>query len=266
MSGWVKLHRSLLDWEWYGDINVVRVFIHLLLKANYEERQFRGEIIPRGTLLTTWPQLVKETGLTVQQARTAISKLKSTGEITVKLTGCQQAVTVVKYNDFQNDDREDNSFDNNLNNSLLTGCQRANNRLVTAFKESKEVNNLNNIYNNPPLTPQDEGEKKVMEKAYAFEGEFVKLNRKDFNRWKEAFPNVELEGFLTSYDAWLKTQPEKVQKEWYMRCSGYLAKKNQENARSKSAAVSAEKSQKSEETIWELYDRIGIPYTKPEEK
>ena len=105
-----------------------------------------------------------------------------------------------------------------------------------------------------------------MEKAYAFEGEFVKLNRKDFNRWKEAFPNVELEGFLTSYDAWLKTQPEKVQKEWYMRCSGYLAKKNQENARSKSAAVSAEKSQKSEETIWELYDRIGIPYTKPEEK
>lgn len=268
MSGWVKLHRSLLDWEWYNDKNVVRIFIHLLLKANYEDRQFRGQIIPRGTFLTTWPQLVEETGLTVQQARTAINKLKSTGEITVKLTGCQQAITVVKYNDFQNDEREDNSLNNSPDNSLLTGCQQASNRLVTAFKESKEINNLNNnIYNNTPLTPQEgEGEEKVPAKVYAFEGEFVKLNEKDFNRWKKSFPNVELEGFLTSYDAWLKTQPEKVQKDWFMRCSGYLAKKNQENAKSKPSAVSTGQSQKSEETIWELYDRMGIPHKKPEEQ
>ena len=37
-GGWICLSRKLLDWEWYQNNNVKAVFIHCLLKANYEEK------------------------------------------------------------------------------------------------------------------------------------------------------------------------------------------------------------------------------------
>ena len=34
-GGFILLHRSILRWEWYGDLNTARLFIHLLLTVNY---------------------------------------------------------------------------------------------------------------------------------------------------------------------------------------------------------------------------------------
>ena len=42
MEGWIKLHRQILDWEWYDDINVKVLFLHLLLTANYEDKKWQG--------------------------------------------------------------------------------------------------------------------------------------------------------------------------------------------------------------------------------
>ena len=52
MEGWIKLHRKILDWEWYDDINTKVLFLHLLLTANHEEQKWRGKIIERGQLIT----------------------------------------------------------------------------------------------------------------------------------------------------------------------------------------------------------------------
>ena len=38
-GGFIKLYRSMLQWEWYDDVNVKVLFLHLLLKANYEEKK-----------------------------------------------------------------------------------------------------------------------------------------------------------------------------------------------------------------------------------
>lgn len=269
MSGWVRLYRSIDEWEWSSNPNVLCVFIRLLVLASFEPRQWNGLGIEKGQVVISLENLAKKVGLSVQQTRTALNKLKSTNEITSQSTNKYSVITIVNYGKYQGIEEENNKQDNKQPNNPITNEQQTNNKQITTSKECKELNNLNNIYNNTPLTPLNgEGEKPKNPpvKVYAFEGEFVKLNEKDFNRWVEAFPNVQLKGFLTSYDAWLKTQSEQTQKDWFMRCSGYLAKKNQENAKNKPAAVSAEQSKKSEETIWDLYDRLGIPYTKPEEK
>ena len=35
-DGFIKLHRKIVDWEWYDDINRnFRFIYHLLLKANF---------------------------------------------------------------------------------------------------------------------------------------------------------------------------------------------------------------------------------------
>ena len=69
-SGWVNLHRKILGWEWYSDINTCRLFIHMLLKANWQEGKFRGTTVPRGSFISSLDKLSEETKLTKREIRT----------------------------------------------------------------------------------------------------------------------------------------------------------------------------------------------------
>ena len=77
MSGWIKLHRSLLDWEWYSDNNTKIVFLHLLLTANHEEKEWCGITVKRGEIVTSIAKLSGELGLTQKQIRRCLDVLKS---------------------------------------------------------------------------------------------------------------------------------------------------------------------------------------------
>lgn len=81
-SGYIKLYRSLLNWEWYDDINTKTVFLHLLLTVNIAKRQWHGITVPCGGRVSSYAVLAKETRLTERQVRTAISHLETTGELT----------------------------------------------------------------------------------------------------------------------------------------------------------------------------------------
>jgi hypothetical protein len=81
-SGYIKLYRSLLNWEWYDDINTKTVFLHLLLTVNIAKRQWHGITVPCGSRVSSYAVLAKETRLTERQVRTAISHLETTGELT----------------------------------------------------------------------------------------------------------------------------------------------------------------------------------------
>ena len=50
-GSWIRAYRSLMDWEWYRDGNTMRVWMHLLLKAEYQDREYRGVVIRRGQVL-----------------------------------------------------------------------------------------------------------------------------------------------------------------------------------------------------------------------
>lgn len=100
-SGFIKLYRDILDWEWYRDPCVCRLFVHLLLTANFEDARWRGIEVKRGQHVTSLASLSKETGLSLQQIRTALRKLKSSGEIGIRTTSRYSIVTVVKYGDYQ---------------------------------------------------------------------------------------------------------------------------------------------------------------------
>jgi len=76
MIGWIKLHRSLKDWEWYDDHSTTRLLIHLLVSVNYEDKTWKGQEVKAGTLITSWESLASETGLSVKQVRTAMSQLE----------------------------------------------------------------------------------------------------------------------------------------------------------------------------------------------
>ena len=106
MEGWIKLHRKMVDWEWYNDINTKIVFLHLLLTANHKEKKWQGQTILRGQKLTSTAHLAKEVGLSIKQTRTSLDKLKRTGEITSKGTNRFTLITIEKYNDYQINEEE----------------------------------------------------------------------------------------------------------------------------------------------------------------
>lgn len=100
-NGYIKLHRRMLDWEWYHDVNTKVVFLHLLLTANIKDEKWRGEEIKRGSRVISYQILADELNLTIRQARTALEHLKTTGEVTVKTTAKYSVVTVLNYNHYQ---------------------------------------------------------------------------------------------------------------------------------------------------------------------
>jgi DNA-binding transcriptional regulator YhcF (GntR family) len=101
MSGWIKIHRQILDWEWYSDNNAFRVFMHLILKANHKDKRFKGMELKAGSVVTSRDILALETGLSVRQIRTALDKLKSTNEVTIKTSSQGTIIEVVNYIKYQ---------------------------------------------------------------------------------------------------------------------------------------------------------------------
>ena len=100
-GGFVLLHRSLLTWEWYDDINTTRLFLHLLLTANYEPQTWKGITIERGQRVASFAKLAEETGLTIKQVRGSLAHLKTTGEVAHKATSKYGVFTVQNYDKYQ---------------------------------------------------------------------------------------------------------------------------------------------------------------------
>lgn len=132
MSGWIKLHRSLIEWEWYSDPKTFRVFIHCLLKANHKDKKHKGTLIKRGCFVTGLSLISSETGLSIQSIRTCFSKLKSTNELTIKTTSKGTHIQVVNYCKYQ------------TLTSEVTNEQQTNNKQTTTNKNDKKVNNEKN--------------------------------------------------------------------------------------------------------------------------
>ena len=151
MSGFIKLHRQLLDWEWYKDLPVRILFEHCLLRANYKTKNWQGIVIEVGSFVTSYDNLAFETGLTVQQVRTAIKKLKSTGEITTNSTNKFTLITVVNWEEYQVKEVYPTSNltrsatnEQQTNNKRITNKQQSNNNNVRKIKNDNKDKNINN--------------------------------------------------------------------------------------------------------------------------
>lgn len=100
-STYIKLDRNIKRWRWFTNKNTLLVFLTLLLDANVADHEFEHEIIHRGEVATSLKTLGNSTGLTIQEVRTAILHLKSTGEITSRKGNKYQVISIVNYNSYQ---------------------------------------------------------------------------------------------------------------------------------------------------------------------
>jgi outer membrane protein assembly factor BamE (lipoprotein component of BamABCDE complex) len=191
-NGWIKLHRSLLDWEWYDDVNVTRLFLHCLFKANHADKNYRGTVVKRGTFLTGRDLLAVETGLSVRQVRTSLTKLKSTNELTIKTSRQGTVVEVVNYDKFQD-------ATSKATNERPTSDQQA-----TSNKNDKKNKNEKN------------------KKASYSEDEGLVLSDEFKNQMIKTYPRVTVTKEISSMSGWLLSNPKKRKKDYPRFINGWL--------------------------------------------
>lgn len=137
-EGFIKLFRSMTSWEWYQDANTTRVFLHLLLKANWEDSRYRNHLVPRGSLVCGRKQLAQDLRISEQSIRTALIHLKSTNEITIKATNRFSIITIVNWEKYQVNE----NLSTNKTANKLTNNQPSTNQQLTTYKEYKEYKNI----------------------------------------------------------------------------------------------------------------------------
>lgn len=100
-GGWVKLHRKLLEWEWYQDAHMVHLLVHLLLTASHEERRYKGLTIKRGQVVTSIKELAEALGASETSTRRRMKRLKSGGFLTIKVAHRITTITICNYDSYQ---------------------------------------------------------------------------------------------------------------------------------------------------------------------
>lgn len=140
MSGWIKLHRSLLDWEWWNDAESVKLLIYILLKVNHEDKKWCGITVKRGQLVTSIENLAIANSMSIKQIRLRLDKLEKTGEISRKKTNKYTVITVCKYDTYQciDESKGQTKGKQKANEGQTEGKQRA---TTKEYKNDKNVKN-----------------------------------------------------------------------------------------------------------------------------
>jgi len=196
MKGFITLDRKILEWEWYDDINTKVLYLHLLLNARFAGGSWRGNTIGRGQLITGRKSLSRQLKLSEQNIRTSLNRLKSTNEITIKVTNEFSVVTLVNYDKYQ-------SFNTKLTNELtneLTNAQPTINQQLTNDQPQRNngnngnnVNNVNKGVKKKSLTDFSKDFDLKIKEVYKLEFKKIKEVQKDFlthfgitgKKWKD---------------------------------------------------------------------------------
>lgn len=224
--GYIKLFRSLLDWEWFDCPETLSVYVFLLLSANHCENQWRGITVKQGQTVTSYSQIAQKTGLTIKQVRTAINHLKQTGEVAHQTTNRYSLITIQNYELYQSQ-----TASQKADERQAEGKQRATNK-----NDNNEKNNYikeKNIKKESPKIPNEISEewsafaemrkrikKPLTDRAVTMALNNLKelagdnyelqrkiLNQSTFNCWSSLYPLKEQNG--VNYN-----KPQKAQEEF----------------------------------------------------
>ena len=141
LEGFVKLPRDFLNWRWFDDANVVKLYIYLLLNAAFKTTEWKGETLEKGQLITGRKKLSKALGISESMVTRILKKLEATEDISLKSNNKYTVITLLKWGKMQGDDYF-------FANKRTTNEQQTNNNRT----QYKNVNNLKNVKNNSART------------------------------------------------------------------------------------------------------------------
>lgn len=101
VTGWLKLHRKIKDWEFFTNPECVQLLVYLLCEADEE-----------GCITTTIEQICSDLHLTRQVVRDRLKKLCSTNTSTIKSTNKQTHITLCNFTSYNGEKNKVNQQTN----------------------------------------------------------------------------------------------------------------------------------------------------------
>lgn len=105
-NGFVKIQREFTTWRWYEEDKTKSVFLHLLLTANYEDKEWKSIIVKRGSRVASYRKIADELGMSEKSVHVAINHLIRSNDVAVNSTNQYTVFSVICYDDFQNSGRQ----------------------------------------------------------------------------------------------------------------------------------------------------------------
>lgn len=181
MADWIRLPRSIFDWDWFDKPEMLSLFLYLL--NNAKEKEVKHDVIVehRGQFLTSLGKLSNIIGAGKQVVRTCLSKLIKMQLIEVNTERLYTIITICNY---------DNYFEAEVN---------------------KPKNELKNEDTKPEEAPKEDKPKKTKEEIA------IATEKRKEKFYQELIPYVATYGkdmIRKFYDYWSETNKSKTR----MRC------------------------------------------------
>lgn len=203
-KGYIKIYRSILDWEWWSDNNTCKLFLYILLSANWKDKRWQGIEVKRGEFVTSIDNLASGTNLTKSQVRTSLSKLQSSGEVIAKSQQGKRytIIRVCKFEEFQ-DSNEIAMKSQTFSNEIANLSQSNRNEIATT-KESKNIKKDKKDKNN-------KNDKKSIPTRHRY-GEFQKvlLSDDELDKLKQEYGTGTTDACITFLDEYIEMKGYKA--------------------------------------------------------
>lgn len=133
-EGFIKINRSLDDWEHGDSLAMIGFWVRLLLLASWEDKPR----VKRGEIITTIPILAGICGCSEKTVRRYLEKLKASGEIKTSTDHRKTKIRIVNWEKYQS-----GNFDRTADRTADRAADRTgdHSRLNNLYKRNKENKN-----------------------------------------------------------------------------------------------------------------------------
>ena len=153
-SGWIKIHRKIIDNPIFLNSNLLQLFLYCILRANHKTTEiiFNGEIVKldTGSFIAGRFQIAEDLKMNPSSVYKNLKKLQKLSYISLKSNNRFTIVTVIKYSSYQifKNEKEQQS-----NNKVTTKEQQSN--TDKNYKNDKNDKNKEKEVNNILIFPKN---------------------------------------------------------------------------------------------------------------
>ena len=109
-SGWISLHRKILEHPIFSDPQAFTLWVQLLLRANHKEKKVmvgnKFIEVKRGQLLTGRNKLVEYTGIDRNKIERLLNLFENEAQIEQQKTTKYRLISITNYNQYQDTEHQ----------------------------------------------------------------------------------------------------------------------------------------------------------------
>ena len=239
-KGYIKLHRKLLNWEWWDDGLMVKAWIYCLLNATYKDIEWKGVKVVRGSFVTSMRHMAEDLDCSYCMVRSVLSRLQESKNIEYKCFNTHTLIVIVNYESYQGESECESLSESEIEPKNESEIEPKNESEIKSVKnpikikaettKNENLKSLSESDNKSVLEPKNESEIKSEIESY---NKNIIKNNKEKNSSSSCAPVRACaceEVDVMELAEWLRTESGEIWRENVMMQLGIRSKESLESA------------------------------------